>query len=677
MIIFSFSPYAKAETTTISISPFAGTVGSKVYLNATISEANGAYHLLWDSRVLDDYSGHAVGNAVNIEFLVPSAVAGNHNMTIVDVESGENATKTFSVLTSYSLKVSEPDLPRQLQQGDSIPINVSIAGGEATSGYVANITVKAPDNVSRTYFLNMFTSDVGSHNATITFPEDFDAKTNLVGKYHVFFNATLATETFFIGLTDKTEYHRLETVNIKALYAPMENIILGITGKNLIYSMNLTADGAGLVDFTTYSELLSNASIGVYMVNVTSLSGLTIKEPPDVQYFTIPGFSINVTARNLAGDPVKNVTVHVLENLKSIVDVTSGSDGLAPLKLEVGNYTAEAYFRNTKVGKGAISVASNGTLTSEGAIKVLDSESLDFACNLTNLRILVLSEDEIRIPGVVLYLEQEDLTFATDINGTAIASSLLPNASYNFNASRYGILFNETTIPALFVNGDVTAWFDVTIICPKRTLSVNVTDANQQPISNALIIAKDVIGGAQYDANTMDDGMATLRLILGQYIVEVHVDSIKLEEITVDLNETIVNAAVNCRLYGLSISLRIVDYFGQSIPNVNVTMQRLGLRYSKLAADGTASFDNAIGGEFQVAVRLTGQADPCIVLTRYFGSSTTTPVNVRVEKYVILGGMLVETSQLVAVMTILLAMALILSLELIRRRRHKPRKSES
>jgi len=106
-----------------------------------------------------------------------------------------------------------------------------------------------------------------------------------------------------------------------------------------------------------------------------------------------------------------------------------------------------------------------------------------------------MDRSENRFPEVKLSLTPENQTLFTNITGTTVFPSLLPNVTYVLNASRYDKQFNTTTIPRLLVNETAIAWFNVTIICPTLTLQVNVTDANNQPISNAAVNVQEVMGG--------------------------------------------------------------------------------------------------------------------------------------------------------------------------------------
>ena len=105
---------------------------------------------------------------------------------------------------------------------------------------------------------------------------------------------------------------------------------LSIIGKNLNYSQStLLRFGNGSLRELDYPSNASASS--TYTVNVTSVSGPTQKVPPDVQNFTVPGFAVNVTTRNLAGEPVPNLSVTAFENLTLVSSGTSDANGLATL----------------------------------------------------------------------------------------------------------------------------------------------------------------------------------------------------------------------------------------------------------------------------------------------------------------------------------------------------------
>jgi hypothetical protein len=671
ILTFSFLPHVSAEAKILAMTPALAQVGSNIHLTATISNANGSYTVYEDGTpFLND---HAVGNDINVTFAAPDVVSGIHNITLVDNSNGENATTILTISTGYYLNISAPSLPRQLQEGSVVPVNLTITGGDAGVTYVANVTVKTPDNASYTHLLSIVTSSVGRGTGAVTYPGDFPAgaNTNFTGEYDVFFNDTLAAEAFYVGLTDSTEYHRNDTVSIKAAgYAHGESVTLSMTGRDLNYSTNLTADTTGTVQLVNQTVLLRAYVNDTYTVNITSISGTTRKEPPDLQTFLVPGFSINITARNIALEPVSRAMLKIFENDKSIANATSDSNGTVYLKLEIGHYLCNASLVSVpdeKVG--------------DLPIDVNDTAAFNLTCKLTNLRVVVTAPKdgvEVRIPEVQIYLtsQADNESLATDNNGTAVAHSLLPNFTYAINASRYGTPFYVAMIPNLFVNETTMAWYDFSVSVPVFTLRVNVTNPNAggQPINNVLVKVQESIGGLFYENSTVD-GIADFDCILGNYAVRVYdANNVKLNETTVILNTTIIETSLSCKLYGLNLSIRIVDYFGQSIPNVNVTLEGNGLQtWRTSGGDGLATFTEVTGGDFRVTARLSGNSEPCAITTVSVDKPTS--VDVKLDKYVTIAGMFVETGQLVTFVMIALIIVFILSLEVIRRRKLKSRKS--
>jgi hypothetical protein len=146
------------------------------------------------------------------------------------------------------------------------------------------------------------------------------------------------------------------------------------------------------------------------------------------------------------------------------------------------------------------------------------------------------------------------------------------------------------------------------------------------------------------------------------------------------LNETFVEifndtySEIYCKLYNLAISVKVVDYFGQPISNAKVTWQLHGLEDSaSTESDGLVTFSNIIGGDLQVTVYLPGQSQPFTTTTLFVDSSKT--IEIKLDKYVILAGFLVETSSLTTAIIIVATVLLVLLIEVYRRKRSKTEKS--
>jgi heme/copper-type cytochrome/quinol oxidase subunit 2 len=77
----------------------------------------------------------------------------------------------------------------------------------------------------------------------------------------------------------------------------------------------------------------------------------------------------------------------------------------------------------------------------------------------------------------------------------------------------------------------------------------------------------------------------------------------------------------------------------------------------------------------EVTLYLSGSTQPIVTQSLNVQSSTT--VQVQIAKYVVLAGLLVDTSDFATIIVIVLAVALVLALEVYRFRRSKARKSET
>jgi hypothetical protein len=652
-----------------TIIPTTGNVGSLVILVANLTTANGSYNVTFDGAVVA--VGTSVGNQVNTTFTVPEATLGNHTVRVVDLaNTTEAATVVFYVSTAYALKVTLPQAA-QLQEGDSVPILMNVTGGSASTVYNATVTVQTPTNGTSNGQLTISTSSVGSGVATLVYPQNFSspANTTYVGNYVVSANLTAPTQTFFVGLTNVTQYHRMQAVGIKAVYAQNENVTLTVSGNGIqTTSLNLTADSSGLIDYSNWT-VPSTAPIGTYNVSIVSISGLTKKDvlgAPDSQNFAVPGFAFNVTAKNLAGDTVPNAIVTALENDVSVSNKTTDTNGTAILMLEIGNYTLQGYSESVKVA--------------ESELAVNDTEAVDFVLNLTNLNIKVVAlvnGVETGIPEAGIYLTPENLTLTTDITGNVVAHSLLTNGTYTLNVSRYDNPFNVTTVTSLLVAQSPVPFFNVTISCPLYGLRVNVFKADGQPFSNAVVEANELLGGIHYDGTTGSDGIVVLQNItLGKYDVEI-LDSagMKLNSTTIDFFQD-QNVTLNCNLFGLNITVTVTDYFGQPFINTNVKLQGNGSEpiSERTQSNGEVTFDNLVGDSFSISVFLSDQSSPTVIQNVVVDGSAAVPI--RMNRYVLLAGLPVETGQLAISLIIILSVLLVVLLE-VYRKRNKSKKADN
>ena len=670
LMSLSFLRVAEAETKIISITPSSGNVGTSVQLLANMSTLNGTYVIQFDAENVT--SGTATANSANASFNVPHAPEGSHNVTIIDLATRETNTTSFTVVTLYSVKPIIPELPSQLQEGANVIVSVNMTGGESNHTY-PNITVQTPSaDLTYTALKNITTTITGDFYDNLTYPSDFSsgASTNFTGEYKILFNATVASQ-FFIGLTNSSEYHRGDILNIKAVdyYPPNDNVTLTIKLENrIIDSINRSATD-GLVNLEWAVPF--NATIGNYNVSITPVPN-SKKNASDTQIFTVPGFKMDIFTLNLANKAVPNVFVKAYDfAANTYYNATSGTDGSVVLMLETGKHTCEAFFKDVRVSE------MNFTVTTK--------EELNFTCQLTTLNINVIDAQNVNIPDVSVSLSynyitnlggKENRTGAdygeTGITGILQLLSMLPNITYSLNASRYGIIFNQdnNTLPDL--HG--APYVDVKIFCPVRTLQVKAVDAQNQSIANVAVKAQELVGGLEYSETTDVDGTAVLNCTFGKYVLKVYTDRILLNQTATDLLQN-QNITIICKFYGLNVSIRVIDYFGQPIVNANVTLHREGLTVPPdlTKTDGKVTFNNIVGGNLQIAVYLPGQTQR-YAANRFFVDSSTA-IQIQMGKCVVLAGSLIETGQLATAIIIVIALVLVLALEVYKRKWSAPKKS--
>ncbi|MGB9684054.1 MAG: hypothetical protein ACPL1Z_03875 [Candidatus Bathyarchaeales archaeon] len=661
--------------TSISPETHEGKVGELIRLAGTINTTDGEYKIWFENNLIT--TNTSIGNSVNYSFLVPQLPNGNYTITLMDVAANVNATTWFYIETDYILEITRPPHPQQLQEGAAVNISVSITGGKENTVYAANVTVKTPAN--ETYWALVHLSNTGytgTGNATITYPNDFgiNAHTNYTGTYIVNFNGTLTSATFFIGLTDRAEYHRGDLMKIKAVGYSMlnnDNVTITITfGNTTIARLNKTViDGVVDANWT----VPSNVIVGNYTLSIKPTP--SSKKVNDAQVFAVPGFKTEIFTFNLADGPASGVLVRIYDmSVNTTYNVTSSGDGIASTWLEKGSYNSTAFFKRVRV---------SGPLEFE----VIDeSITLNLSCQLTSLNIAVASAQNpsIKIPFVSLNLtynytteldgvenKTETVFLQTDIMGKVQLHSLLLNAVYRVNASRYGKIFNQNN--STFSNLQPLPWNNIVILCPEKPLHVNVVDAEGQPIANAMVEAQEFMGGLHFISYTDQSGNATLNCIIGKYRVKVYSNSILLKETTVELFDEN-TTTIHCTLYNLPIYIKVVDYFGQPIPNANVTLERNGIKISsKLTGNNGIADFTEIGGNLTVKVYLGNQDQPALTFTCSVvkARGETNPIKATLGNYVILAGFLMETAHFSMIVLAIAAIALFTIIEFGVRKRLK------
>ncbi len=679
------SPYGVALLQITQQGGFTGiasaTVDEPVTVIATLDTYSGPYELWWGDTRVDQ--GVSSGYYVSSNFTVPEGPAGNYTITIVDVSNNNlNTTETFPVVIQYSAKAIVPSAPAQLQEGSTVVLNVTVTGGEPNTAYVANISVSLPSNLpanmNRNFsrIVSFTTSSLGTAIAQLNFPDasfqPLGATTIYAGTYNVNFNATenLGQSSFIVGFTDQTVYHRLDNVKVHAAgYQPSQtaNLAIQLVNSSVVFSQSVTADSQGVIAANWTVPIA--VELGQYTATLTPQTNA--KAIPDSQSFNIPGYVNSFRAVNLAGEVVPQLLIEALDLATNrVYNGTTYLDGIAGINLDKGNDTVTAYWNGVKVGQIQVFVSGNGTY--------------DITCKLTDFKVTVQAvqgNQKLAIPFVnlnVTYAYVETKTGATktgttsgqtDLNGNCYFNSTLPEINYVVDAYKYGVVFNNGNNTISNLPAQPTT--QVTVICPDETLTLNIVDYNKAALPNVRITLIEQASGIFYSSNAGSTGSATVHVAFGQYRVRVYTGDNTL------LNDTVINvlndmqSQIQCTMYNLHLSVKVVDYFGNPISNVNVQLSSPGMtpQTKTTQGDGTATFDNIIGGNLEITAFPSGNENSFVATNLQVNSPTT--VQLQMASYVALGGMLIGTSLLATLIIILIAVLLVLGFGLFRRIRKR------
>ncbi len=660
------TPKVTADVT-ISIDPTSGEVGEIIEINATIDTENGFYIVTWDNT-LNLTEGYAVGDTVQTSFTVPltaGALGGrNITVTLIDNTTRNNATATFKLYPEYHIKAVAPPSPLQLQEGANTTLRVNITGGELNHSYVANITVKDPENNNYTYLPTLITNATGYGEKNITYPTDFTvaAHTNYTGRYAITFNETLAASEFSVGLTNATQYDLFQTVNIRAAnytYSA-EHAWVNITyNGETIFFENVSATN-GLIEANWTIPV--NASIGTYTVTVTnSTTPGTVKPVNDTQQFEVkkPVFAVQVKAENLNHEPVSNILVEAHNATAKVESKSTNATGVATFLLEMANYTFKVLMNEVEVG-----VLPNQ--------RIMENKSLTIPCQLTNIKMLVTDRAGTPVPFVGLAVnysytttanasKQETLTFATNYTGVWKLRNMFTNISYDIEARRYGLVFNQTSIE----NMATSPWFNMTITVPTYTALIHVTDSKTSSAEGVKVEAYEWNGGSTQYTTTDSNGDASFSLTFGKYRIRAYKDDILLNETTIDLIQNQSSFILYLATFNVDLNIVVLDYFGQPLPNARVDVMKVEYETTVKSVNGTTgpngrvTFSGILGGDSRISIYFEGQLSG----TKDLYLTDSEQVTFHLSRYVIVAGYVMETSQFVtASALVILIVAFIVAL---------------
>ncbi len=661
----------------------SGTVGEAITVTSTLNTYSGPYRLWFNDIPIDN--GTSQGYLITSNITIPEVPKGNYNFTLLDETLNANVTYSFEITSLYSaVPLNLPASPAQFQEGNPVTLNITVLGGDASTAYAVNITVELPQplpsgvaNFSR--LVSLTTSNKGTAILQIPFPDSgfqpADSTTIFSGTYNIYFNATenLSKSSFFVGITDLSSYHRGETVKIRAVgYQVNQAATLKIALQNgaSVTSQSVTADGQGII--TSSWTVPSNVVLGQYNVTITTAGNP--KAIPDSQIFTIPGYAVEFTAVNLAGETVPGILVETTDqNTKVVYNGTTNYAGIATINLESGNQTVDAYWNDVNVGEIKATVTGNSSFT--------------VSCKLTDIQLIVQDKNGVAIPFVDLNIgyqytttknstiQNGNVSVQTDLSGKYVLNSTLPKIGYIINASKYNTVFNvgNNTINNLPEQPRSSA----TILCPDESLRITTLDYTSAALPNARLVLIEQSSGVFYAATTDGSGNANLQVTFGQYRVSVFsADNILLNETVVKVLSS-TQTSVRCDIYNLHVSVKVVDYFGNSIPNAKVEFSREGTntQLATTASDGTYTFNNVIGGSIEI--KAFPASNPAAFVATSLQLEAPTTIQIQLGKYVALGGLLVEGSMLATLILIFVAVVLFLSAEIVRRKFFSKKKQKT
>jgi hypothetical protein len=646
------------------VTPTTGPVGTYVNVLGSIYSPNSTYQLVLGSTVVT--TGTSEGYYVDANFTVPEITAGAYALILRDVAINVNYSSTYTVTTGYSINA----VPSSVQEGNTVTLNVSVTGGQSGVSYTANVVVVYPTSLGTTFTKTVSLGAAnakGTANIQLSFPDSSfqpsGSLTDYAGTYNIYFNQsqTLSQNTFNVNFIDSTTYHRGQTVTVRATgYQPNEPATLTVTNAKSGTSfdtVSVTASTDGVI--STSWAVPSTADLGDYTIKITPQNAQ--KSIPDSETFTIIGYSIQVKTTNLAGEVVSGITVQATDASTNVVSTAiSDVDGLANFKLEQGTNALTALWNGVNVGQTNITVSADASFTLQ--------------CQLTDLKITVKNIDGTVLPQVnlsIVYQYQSGGTTKngnasgqTDSSGSFILNSAFPGASYTIDASVYNQIFNaaNNTVSNLPAQANT----QVFIICPSETVTLNVVGYNQEAISGARIELVELANGLFYSATTDSNGAATAQATFGMYRARVYKDNTLINETSVQVFSNS-QQQIRCTLYGIQLSVKVVDFFGSPISNANVTLNGPEKLSAVTQSDGTAIFNNIIGGNMQIIAQASGAKDAyqATVLT----VNQPTSLQIKIDKYVALGPLLIQASSLITVLIILVAIIAFAVVEVYRRRR--------
>ena len=390
--------------------------------------------------------------------------------------------------------------------------------------------------------------------------------------------------------------------------------------------------------------------------NIT-LHDITTTDNATAEFTVIEIVAYCQTRNKYDQKPLANVSVNVYVNMKHITSGTTNETGWTSLRLDRGNYAFKAFWNEELVGSLDGNVTGNIT-------DYMLQRTFYIECELAHTTIAVNDEAGNPLPFINVNLtssKPETLLFETNSTGI-IATNAFTNVSYTIESRRYDHLFDTTLIENLTYTRDGKDRINIT--CPTYRLFVYVLDSKEHALKNVGVTVYEwsserIVGSGSTDS---DFGSIAFNSTFGRYKIKVDGTEwgrkVVLNETTIDLIEDPFFFVVHCRISNLDPSVKIVDYFGQPIPNAEVKLERkfdeeyVNVVNLTTESDGTVSLPKT-GGDYRVSVHVMGEC--CEVRPIHLSESKA--IEFKIDKYVTVGGYPIQTTQLIAYISLALLIA--------------------
>jgi hypothetical protein len=331
-----------APSFTISVA--TGPVGTKTIVSGTIDTWNGSYEIYFDSngdgatplgeRVA---TGTATGYSFTKEITVPDATSGAKSIRVRDITAlpNTNADKFFTVTTEFKI-VASADSAMQgaaltagvlqatitVTGGDpawvgalDLQMRVKTPGGAVIAAETQNIA-NVPAGAWTNPALGKYTGTFNLPAAAVSFNTNGVYTMLLDWDDNALFDEParqgVATDTFLIGITDKSSYERTEAIGMQAWIPAGKTTSKwtltdpsGVEGAANVLAIGPSAyTGVILVDVTTKDDLLGVWTVKFYDNQATPVVFLTATYTVTKANIVIASVNFFDSSAQTAADPI-------------------------------------------------------------------------------------------------------------------------------------------------------------------------------------------------------------------------------------------------------------------------------------------------------------------------------------------------------------------------------------